>query len=418
MWNCNGIRSKTHRLEFLIKQYSPHVIALSETRLDSQVCDPEIVQEFTLFRKDRIGRLGGGVLLGVSNSLKAKVEDVFLESSGELVSFSLIMPNRPKLFIACYYRPPSATSFADLDEWLDMINGDVVIVGDFNAPGIDWKQFPTRSYRSGLKKELTNILHRNSLSQIVTFPTHEEGNVLDLIMHNLEGDPRVLSVETGLSDHSAIVAGFPMPIPLNLSEPKATKTLFNFSNSDEELVLKEMGNLSKEVSELCKQDKASTEHIWILFKTRFLSILDKFVPKFRPKNYKQAWLSTKTIREIRKKRRLFNASKKYPSSLASYRVNKQNRLCRKLIDSDYKVHLNHRICDQLKLGNTKPLFKFIESKRKTSYSAISLDTCNNNEDSEIANTFLQSFRRSLSNMMVGHLVWSLCPVHAGLWTQL
>ena len=367
------------------------MIALSETRLDSSIGDAEIIQDFTLFRKDRIGRAGGGVLLGVSNSLNAKVENVFLDSSSELVSFSLTMPHQPKLSVACYYRPPSAAGFSDLEEWLDMVSGDVVIVGDFNVPGIDWDKFPTATYGRGSRKDLTDILRINSLAQIVKFPTHVHGNVLDLIAHNLEVDAQILGVETGLSDHSAIVAGFPMPTPIKKSETERKKTLFDFSIADEEIILKEMRTLSKEVSLLCENGQCTTEDIWITFKSKFLFLLNSYVPKFRPKNYKQRWLSTKTIREIRKKRRLFNVSKNYPSFLASHRVKEQNQLCRKLIDSDYKEHLNRRICDQLKLGNTKPLFKFIDSKKTTNSPIVSFCMLSKEDNSEVASTFLKSF---------------------------
>ena len=67
--NARSIKNKLSELEVLLETNHIHIIAISETWLDSSVPDGTISGNHTIFRKDRQSR-GGGVLLGISPDLQ------------------------------------------------------------------------------------------------------------------------------------------------------------------------------------------------------------------------------------------------------------------------------------------------------------------------------------------------------------
>ena len=67
--NARSIKNKLSELEVLLEANHTHIIAISETRLDSSVLDGTISGNHTIFRKDRQSR-GGWVLLGISPDLQ------------------------------------------------------------------------------------------------------------------------------------------------------------------------------------------------------------------------------------------------------------------------------------------------------------------------------------------------------------
>ena len=81
-------------------------------------------------------------------------------------------------------------------------DGNVIILGDFNTPDIDWHALTADSIFS---IQLCNPIFQYNYSQVVTSPTHEHGNLLDLVLTNNEdiiSDVQVHSKGTFIkSDH-------------------------------------------------------------------------------------------------------------------------------------------------------------------------------------------------------------------------
>ena len=71
--NIRSLRNKLNELRvFLTQSPRVHIIALTETWLDSNISDAEVsLPGFTLFRRDRLARKGGGVAVFVSESINA-----------------------------------------------------------------------------------------------------------------------------------------------------------------------------------------------------------------------------------------------------------------------------------------------------------------------------------------------------------
>ena len=88
------------------------------------------------------------------------------------------------------YRPPRAP-FSEKDEnntaklcsALSKLSGKVLVLGDFNLPDIDWERW--YSANAG-DKVVLDLIHM-FWSQHVDFPTHCDGNILDLVLNGEAG---------------------------------------------------------------------------------------------------------------------------------------------------------------------------------------------------------------------------------------
>ena len=74
------------------------------------------------------------------------------------------------------------------------------MVGDINLPGIDWRE--KKSDSKG--KPVLETMEEEGLEQLIMFPTHTKGNVLDLVVTNCQ--EKIVGVNDagrlGRSDHS------------------------------------------------------------------------------------------------------------------------------------------------------------------------------------------------------------------------
>ena len=104
----------------------------------------------------------------------------------EIVSVKL---NYYQPVVCCLtYIPPnsSITQYENLFNFLNSTNiGSVnlIILGDFNIPDIDWN---TLSGFSPVSRQFCDLVFDSGLSQLINCTTHIHGNILDLLLTNSE----------------------------------------------------------------------------------------------------------------------------------------------------------------------------------------------------------------------------------------
>ena len=59
----------------------------------------------------------------------------------------------------------------------------IIIVGDFNMPDICWSSL---SGSTSFSNSFCDFVFKHNLTQLMTTPTHEKGNVLDLVLTNVD----------------------------------------------------------------------------------------------------------------------------------------------------------------------------------------------------------------------------------------
>lgn len=139
-----------------------------------------------MYRRDRAYRRGGGVLIAVCNKIRSKL--MTNHSDAEIISIELCISPK-KLYLSCVYVPPNSSNifnnhvFRHISSQSSHADREVHIVGDFNAPDINWLTYNASSLSS---QTLCSCLSDNNLQQIVSKSTHKQGgNTLDLIITNI-----------------------------------------------------------------------------------------------------------------------------------------------------------------------------------------------------------------------------------------
>ena len=218
--NVRSMQNKKNEIAATIIDLKPDIVALCETWTHSGVSDAFLAipgYEITarLDRTDTTLGRGGGLV--VYSRVDLAATRVALDTDFNQAVFITVPAKPSNLTLTIVYRSPNSSP--DNNKLLcDLIRktaGPTVIVGDFNYSGIDWESGTFDS----ASKPFFNATEDVFLTQCVDFPTHDSGNILDLV---LTTNPALVdSVQDvgklGKSDHKSIL------VSLNLS-PKLSKS--------------------------------------------------------------------------------------------------------------------------------------------------------------------------------------------------
>ena len=68
--NARSIVNKKNELNIMVEDIDPHIIGITESCANTDITDAEIgLTGYVMFRRDRMGRRGGGVILYVKESI-------------------------------------------------------------------------------------------------------------------------------------------------------------------------------------------------------------------------------------------------------------------------------------------------------------------------------------------------------------
>jgi hypothetical protein len=200
------------------------------------------------------------------------------------------------------YRSPSggADTVSGLSGMLRAAEKNCFIIGDFNVPEIDWEN----GVAGGRSRELLEAVEDRLLEQLVTFPTHIRGNILDLILTDIP--ERVVDVREegrlGSSDHVIIMS----TIVTNPGPQQAHRAQLNWRMADWENMKRELRRVNWEE----KLRGKSTQQAWDQVQTRLHELIKKHVPARRRRNHNRPpWLTRDVLRAIRRKKRLWRYAK-------------------------------------------------------------------------------------------------------------
>lgn len=193
----------THRLDLLV---------VTETWMSADQPSAIILDvappDYAVVHRFRPVGVGGGVAIIHHRNLR--VSTVQLTSAVDSLESLVVklITRRGRVNVAALYRPPTSSSygisvssfcigFADyLDELLSL-PGELLLCGDLNCPGVD---------AVSIDPLLEDVLFSRQLVQHVDGPTHDAGNLLDLVItveqSTLCGSPSIL---TGISDHNLVL---------------------------------------------------------------------------------------------------------------------------------------------------------------------------------------------------------------------
>ena len=113
--NVNSLRNKIDQVRFLTCRQSIDIMCITETRLDDKITNYDIcIDGFQLIRKDRIGRVGGGVCIYVKTEISYIVRtDITTTPLIACAWIELTGLHNTNTLVCCIYRPPDAAAIID-----------------------------------------------------------------------------------------------------------------------------------------------------------------------------------------------------------------------------------------------------------------------------------------------------------------
>ncbi len=127
--NINSI--KKHRDELLARFAKYDIISVNETNLKSE--HKFSLAGYNIFRNDRDGKGGGGVLLAVKSNIKCRETLNKTLNQNEVIAVQVETKKFGPILVSSVYIPPTAKIDLNIFRELYNINNNLIIVGDLNA---------------------------------------------------------------------------------------------------------------------------------------------------------------------------------------------------------------------------------------------------------------------------------------------
>ena len=190
----------------MVQDIYPHIICITESWANTDITYAELgLTGYVMFRRDRIGRRGGGVILYVKESIQAY--EIQLERKAhydEAVWYKIVSGNS-KLTVGLVYRSPNINEEDNTkiqNAIKEVSKGECIIMGDFNHGHIQWKSIESTG---GEDQQFIFLIQDSFLTQHVLEPTRGE-NVLDIVSSSQKElvDNVKIHEPLGNSDHNQI----------------------------------------------------------------------------------------------------------------------------------------------------------------------------------------------------------------------
>ncbi len=283
------------------------------------------------------------------------------------------------ILVCVCYRPPNAGPdfLQEFSRFLKCANEsrykNIIILGDFNYPSIQWLDGSGFSDIS-TDSNFTDVLQEFGLFQLVNSPTRGQ-NVLDLLLTTNEYLIDNISVtdddSTCLkSDHKAITSDINLRRKIN----KPTKRLvYNYKNGDFDSLRASLKSLP--LLELVESEN-DIDSAWTNWKDLFLATVDAHIPKNKVKrSYKPPYITEDIIHAINKKETI----KKRAKSTNSPSLWDRFRVLRRIVKNMIRSKKREYISSLASSVSEKPKDFWSFFKAKTTGSTIP-DTLTHNEE--------------------------------------
>ena len=292
----------------------PDIICIVESFCRPDISNAEVaIEGFQLTcRKDgrdtAMGR-GRGLLVYVREGIPAAElqldgGDTVTECCGISIQWGRGRGESIKLVLV--YRPPEAPgsqadggNTARLCNLLRGLAGRVVVLGDFNLPGIDWDSWWSAS--AG-ERAVLDTFGDKFWHQLVRGPTHRAGNTLDLcVTSSLELVAGVeITAPLGNSDHN----GLEVTLVGSGQDKSSKEKVPDWTKANMEGMREKLAEVhwEEELGQLSGKEAMD----------KFYQVVDRITREFVPTKMRRAgsrplWMTQNIMRMLRRKRRLWRA---------------------------------------------------------------------------------------------------------------
>ena len=393
-------RSAVHKAALIHDVVTDHrldLAVITETWIPSDAPDvvkldisPKGYHVLHQFRGTSADGRGGGIAVVHRQTVDLSVANLGKYSAFESLCVRINSSPFP-IIVACIYRPPGAvtTTFCDqLSELLDqlMLSGlRYVVCGDLNCPG---------NNTAVIDHRLLEVLTCHNQRQLVTQPTHNAGNVLDLLIvpdcwSDLVSDVAVHSL--CFTDHSLI------SWRLGIRREKPVRITYSFRRI-KQIDLSDFHRRILE-SQLCKvlDVQYSADEYTELFEAEVTRVLDACAPirsvTKRSGSHDCRRLSADARAAKRACRRAERRYRRTGSDIDRLEFNRARRLACQLIDSSHVSHIKNEVAASA--GNPRRLWR---TTKQLLHPAPPY-SLNDGECARLTTVFCQFFTDKVANIL-------------------
>ena len=168
----------------MVYDIKPHMIGITESWANNDITDAELgLEGYAMFRKDRMGRRGGGVLLYIKDTIPAYEVQLQEEADCNEAIWCKLVTGHTTFTIGVVYRCPSITKQNNEkihNAISEVSKGDCIIMGDFNHGNIKWDSLQSTGVED---QRFLCLVQDNFLTQHVLEPTRA-ASVLDIVVYS------------------------------------------------------------------------------------------------------------------------------------------------------------------------------------------------------------------------------------------
>ena len=172
--NATRIVNKKSELNVMVEDIDPHITGITEPWANTDRTDAELgLTGYIMFRRDRIGRRGRGVILYVKESIQAYDIKLEREAGYDESVWCKIVSGNSKLTIGLVYRSPNINKDdnTEIQNAIKEVNkGECIIMGDFNHGHMQWKSLESTG---GENQHFPFLIQESFLTQHVLEPTRK-----------------------------------------------------------------------------------------------------------------------------------------------------------------------------------------------------------------------------------------------------
>ena len=299
----------------------PSLIVLNETWLTKDHLDNEIFpnDSYRCYRldrtlkshpmdpanKDKYKTRGGGVMIAIRSDLSVEAKRIAIKSKAEILSVELKFSNNDIVCITTCYRVGTlgAANHKEVDSHLRAIASNKkynkhIILGDFNLPRTSWPEAESSDNIENLFIDTFNDL---GMYQLVSYPTHDKGKILDLILTDKPGlvkDINIFNQHTVCqSDHFGIT----FKLRVKTKKVVSKRKIFNYKKANWDGLNRDLNSVRWD--QCLKYNEANLG--WEKFKDILSHLTHKHIPTITIKDNQQPpWFDSDTFKLCRKKERL------------------------------------------------------------------------------------------------------------------
>lgn len=403
--NVQGLNTKLHIFKLNVLSSDYDVIILTETWLTPSVFDNEMFDSrYVVFRKDRdlvnsSKKAGGGVLVAVKSEF---VCDLLHFSSGQVnvdevwikINFTFT-----EIYVCAVYIPPNISNhiydifFENLENKIIGLSNNVLIIGDFNIPGIvNINENYNLSVVETRYMQCINLLNLKQFNNIL----NERKRYLDLLICDTE--VKVERSDFPLvpenRDHPSLFGQlylFPMN---NRKEGKTFNSQYNFKKAD----FLGLYNILEVVDWSEINDISDVNFAVETFYRIFYSILDQCVPMAQKENrIYPPWFNKKIIRDIKKKDYYRKKYKKSNSELDKQKFVYLRATIKTNIKHEYDKYISH--IEGGINNNPSSFWKYLSSVKcnsKSLTSSMTYEGVQIGDDEQIVDAFAKYFQSTFT----------------------